>query len=53
MYVCVPTPGNLPSKAKKVLMPVGQPGEGGGGAGGVGAGGIDFCIIFPKILDAI
>ena len=25
----VPTPGNLPSKAKKVLMPGGQPGEGG------------------------
>ena len=23
----VPTPGNLPSKAKKVLMPGGQPGE--------------------------
>ena len=26
----VPTPGNLPSKAKKMLMPGGQP-EGGGG----------------------
>jgi len=24
----VPTPGNLPSKAKKMLMPGGQPGEG-------------------------
>ena len=24
----VPTPGNLPSKAKKVLMPGGQPGGG-------------------------
>ena len=27
----VPTPGNLPSKAKKMLMPGGQPGVGGGG----------------------
>ena len=27
----VPTPGNLPSKAKKVLMPGGQPGVCGGG----------------------
>ena len=27
----VPTPGNLPSKAKKMLMPGGQPGGGGGG----------------------
>ena len=26
----VPTPGNLPSKAKKVPMPGGQPGEGAG-----------------------
>ena len=26
----VPTPGNLPSKAKKMLMPRGQPGEGAG-----------------------
>ena len=34
----VPTPGNLPSKAKKMLMPGGQPG------GGLGAGGIDCCI---------
>ena len=25
----VPTPGNLPSKAKKMLMPWGQPGGGG------------------------
>ena len=33
----VPTPGNLPSKAKKMLMPGGQPGRG----GGLGAGGID------------
>ena len=31
----VPTPGNLPSKAKKMLIPGGQPG------GGLGAGGID------------
>ena len=31
----VPTPGNLPSKAKKMLMPgAGQPGGGGGGVGG-------------------
>ena len=29
----VPTPGNLPSKAKKMLMPGGQPGDGGGGGG--------------------
>ena len=28
-----PTPGNLPSKAKKMLMPGGQPGAGGLGAG--------------------
>ena len=35
----VPTPGNLPSKAKKEkLMPGGQPGEGGGA---LGAAGID------------
>ena len=34
----VPTLGNLPSKAKKVLMPGGQPG---GGGGGLGAAGID------------
>ena len=27
----VPTPGNLPSKAKKTLMPGGQPGGGGRG----------------------
>ena len=31
----IPTPGNLPSKAKKILMPGGQP------RGGLGAGGID------------
>ena len=37
----VPTPGNLPSKAKKMLMPRGQPGVGGGG---MGTGGIDWCI---------
>ena len=36
----VPTPGNLPSNAKKLPMPGGQPG-GGGGGGGLGAGGID------------
>ena len=34
----VPTPGNLPSKAQKILMPGGQPG------GVLGAGGIDWCI---------
>ena len=33
----VPTFGNLPSKAKKMLMPGGQP----GGGGGLGAAGID------------
>ena len=31
----VPTPGNLPSKVKKMLMPGGQP------KGGLSAGGID------------
>ena len=35
----VPTPGNLPSKAKKMLMPGCQPG--GGGLGGLGTAGID------------
>ena len=35
----VPTPGNLPSEAKKMLMPGSQP----GGGGGLGAGGIDGC----------
>ena len=34
----VPNPGNLPSKAKKLLMHGGQPG------GVLGAGGIDWCI---------
>ena len=34
----VPTPGNLPSKVKKMLMPGGQP------KGGLSAGGIDWCI---------
>ena len=33
----VPTPANLPSKAKKMLMPGGQL-RGGGGGGGGGAG---------------
>ena len=28
----VPIPGNLPSRAKNMLMPGGQPGEGGGWA---------------------
>ena len=46
----VPTPGNLPSKAKKLLMPGGQP----GGAGGVlGAGGIDWCINPRDEVDGI
>ena len=31
----VPTPGNLPSRAKKMLMPGGQPGGGGLGAAGI------------------
>ena len=35
----VPTPENLPSKEKKILMPGGQPVEGGGGE--LGAGRID------------
>ena len=34
----VPTPGNLPYKVKKMLMPHDQPG------GVLGAGGIDWCI---------
>ena len=33
----VPTRGNLPSKVKKMLIPGGQP----GGGGGLGTGGID------------
>ena len=32
----VPTPGNLPSKAKEMLMPGGQPGKGGAGLGPAG-----------------
>ena len=36
----VPTPRNLPSKAKKMLMPGGQP-RGGWGEGLLGAAGID------------
>ena len=43
----VPTPGNLPSKAKKMLIPGGQPG-GQPGGGGRGAGGIDRCITFKS-----
>ena len=31
----VPTPGNLPCKAKKMPFPGGQPGRGGLGAGGI------------------
>ena len=37
----VPTPGNLPFKAKKMLMPRGHQGEGGGGEEGLGTAGID------------
>ena len=44
----VPTPGNLPSKAKKMLMPGGQPGGGGGVAGR--RWNIDWCI--KVLLDA-
>ena len=32
----VPTPGNMLSKGKKMLMPGGQPKGGGGGGGGLG-----------------
>ena len=32
----VPTPGNVPSKAKEMLMPGGQPGKGGAGLGPAG-----------------
>ena len=37
----VPTPGNLPSEAKKMLMTGGQPGGGGWAGLGLGAEGID------------
>ena len=40
----VPTPGNLPSKVKKMLIPGGQP-----GGGGLGAGGIDWCITRARL----
>ena len=43
----VPTLGNLPSKAKKMPMPGGQP-EGGGG---LGAGGIAWCIRLTGLID--
>ena len=39
----VPTHENLPSKAKKMLMPGVSPG-GGGKRGWLGAAGIDWCI---------
>ena len=42
----VPTPGNLPSKAKKMLMPGGQPG------GALGAAGISLYQGSP-VLDFI
>ena len=38
----VPTPGNLPSKAKKMLIPGGQPGG--------GLGGIDWCIMLVSAI---
>ena len=41
----VPTLGNLPSKAKKMLFPGGQPGE-----GRLGATGNDWCIIQQEEL---
>ena len=51
----VPTPQNLPSKAKQMLMPGGQPGGGGGGGRawggelivfvGSGVGHLTFCLI--------
>ena len=44
----VPIPGNLPSKAKKMLMLRGQPGRGGGGGGVLGAARIDWCIILKN-----
>ena len=37
----VPTPRNLPSKAKKMLTPGGQPRRGEGGGVGLSAAGID------------
>ena len=37
------TPGNLPSKAKQMPVPGGQPGREGGR--GLGAAGIDWCIL--------
>ena len=43
----VPTPGNLPSKAKNLLMPGGQPG------GVLGTGGIDWCIRNVFLLNAV
>ena len=41
-----PTPGNLPSKANKMIMPGGQPG--GGGGGGLGAAGIELTDALPQ-----
>ena len=46
-----PTPGQLPSKAKRMLMPVGQPG--GGGRGGLVAAGIDWYISHSFFRTAI
>ena len=39
-----PTPGNLPSKPKKMLTPGGRP-----GGWGVGAAGIDWCITLVSL----
>ena len=45
----VPTSRNLPSKARKMLMPGAQAvGGGGGGWVGLGAAGIDWCIMEGK-----
>ena len=41
----VPTPGNLPSKAKKLLIPGDQPGRGGGGGAQV-----ELTDALPNVL---
>ena len=46
----VPTPGHFPSKAKRILMPGGQPG---GGGGGLVAAGIDWYISHSFFRTAI
>ena len=45
----VPTPGNLPTKAKKMPMPGGQPGGGGGG----GARRRWNCLMHNRILEPV